>query len=657
MFYLDMTLFRQVQSMEWTFENLEAITSQGELKHLAELMSKKHFDLVINLSMRNGGARRVSSLMTHGYRTRRLTIDYSVPLITDVKCANLLVEALHRIGRAPPPMKTHTDCMSSHKLIKLPGFIDTHVHVREPGSTHKEDYSTCTAAALAGGVTLICAMPNTYPPIIDEESLNNVKKLAKDGARCDYAVFMGATNDNFSLIPQFAPQVAGLKMYLNETFTTLKLNDLEVWNKHLEHWPRSSPLCVHAESQTTAAIILMAMLLKRPVHICHVARKEEILIIKEAKRNGINITCEVCPHHLFLTKEDADVLGERVSQVRPHLGTKEDQEALWQNLAVIDCFATDHAPHTFEEKNSENPPPGFPGLETLVPLLLNAVNEKKLTIEDVIDKLYRNPKRIFNLPDQLNTYVEVDLEEEWVIPKSMLFTKCQWTPFAGKKVKGSVHRVVLRGEVAYVDGQVLVPPGYGQNVREWDPIRHHIHKYNDGQTNKIFKELLSEEKPVQTTEVLEEKSVTTPLPRVRSDHLTEMGPAQGHCRHSQHHGLVGRHITSVDIFNKDMLNDLFTMAQKFKSFSQAKGRHVDYNYMLNGKIMALMFYEVSTRTKCSFAAAMERLGGRPIYMDQDTSSVKKGESLHDSVTVMASYAHVVVLRHPEPGSVFVSSAF
>lgn len=114
------------------------------------------------------------------------------------------------------------------------------------------------------------------------------------------------------------------------------------------------------------------------------------------------------------------------------------------------------APHTEEEKLSEKAPPGFPGLETILPLLLNAVNEGRITKEDLINKFYRNPKRIFNLPDQSNTYVEVDMDEEWVIPNAMPFSKAKWTPFAGMKVKGAVHRVVLRGEVAYVDGKVLV---------------------------------------------------------------------------------------------------------------------------------------------------------------------------------------------------------
>ncbi|CAH0554904.1 unnamed protein product [Brassicogethes aeneus] len=662
-----------VESVQWTFDNIDDITSQGELTPLAEFLSKKEFDLVINLPMRNGGARRVSSFMTHGYRTRRLAIDYSIPLVTDVKCAKLLVEAIRLIGQAPP-MKTSMDCMSSRTVVKLPGLIDTHVHVREPGATHKEDYNTCTAAALAGGVTLICAMPNTNPAIVDEDAFLLVKKLAKDKARCDYAIFVGASSTNYDNIFELAGDAAGLKMYLNETFTTLKLNDLDVWGKHLANWPKKAPLCVHAESQTTAAIILLASLHNRPVHICHVARKEEILIIKVAKEKGLKITCEVCPHHLFLTTKDVDHLGEKFSQVRPVLVSPEDQQALWDNLHIIDCFATDHAPHTVEEKNSDNPPPGFPGLETILPLLLNAVNEGRLTIEDIINKFHKNPKRIFNLPEQPNTYVEVYLDDEWVIPNAMPYSKSKWTPFAGKKIKGSIHRVVLRGEVAYVDGQVLAQPGYGQNVRDLDmkrtiesrtssalridsrpmsPAMFPSIEKSEYEQEESMHRLLNDSGRVHDHHLESGRlSAISPIPPSHARIRTESGSYNDH--HHNSHGLHGKHIIGVDMFSKEQLNDIFNLAQTFRIYVQ-KERPLEH--ILKGKIMASVFYEVSTRTSCSFSAAMQRLGGRVIHMDESSSSAKKGETLEDSITVMAGYADVIVLRHPEPGSVVKASHF
>lgn len=127
--------------------------------------------------------------------------------------------------------------------------------------------------------------------------------------------YLGASADNTNTISEFASEAAALKMYLNETFTTLRLNNLDLWTKHLSNWPKRAPLCVHAESQTTAAVILLASLQNRSVHICHVARQEEILLIKAAKEKGLKITCEVCPHHLFLSTNDIERIGATKSQV------------------------------------------------------------------------------------------------------------------------------------------------------------------------------------------------------------------------------------------------------------------------------------------------------------------------------------------------------
>ncbi|KAG9468423.1 hypothetical protein GDO78_022769 [Eleutherodactylus coqui] len=446
----------KVKAMDWPFE--ETDNGDGALKEkqrsIMDHLSENHFDLVINLSMRNSGGRRLSSFVTRGYRTRRLAVDYSVPLIIDIKCTKLFVEAL-RLIRAAPPVKTHVDCMTSQKLIRLPGLIDVHVHLREPGATHKEDFSSGTAAALAGGVTMVCAMPNTNPAITDTDSFSLAQKLAEAGARCDFALFLGACSENTDSLATIASAAAGLKMYLNDTYSQLKMDNVSLWMEHFEKWPAHLPIVAHAENQTVAAILMVAQLYKRSVHICHVAKKEEILIIKAAKQRGIRVTCEVAPHHLFLCQDDLGRLGQTRGQVRPMLGTRDDQQALWDNLDIIDCFATDHAPHSVEEKESASPPPGYPGLETMLPLLLTAVSEGRLTIDDIVQRLYENPRKIFSLPVQENTYIEVDLEQEWLVPQSMQFTKSKWTPFEGMKLKGAVRRVVLRGEVAYIDGQVL----------------------------------------------------------------------------------------------------------------------------------------------------------------------------------------------------------
>ena len=351
-------------------------------------------------------------------------------------------------------------------LIKIPGLIDPHVHVREPGGSHKEDWDTGTAAALAGGFTTILAMPNTRPPVTDEESLKMALTAANSKAHCDYAQFLGAGSENLDLLDQLGPRTAGLKMYLDQTYGPLRLDDMVLWMEHFKRWPKNLPIVAHAEGRTLAAVILMAAIYDRPVHLAHVSLREEILLIRKAKEKRIKVTCEVAPHHLFLTSADTPSIGVGRSEVRPRLASPVDQEALWSNLEVIDIFATDHAPHTLEEKDSENPPPGFPGLETALPLFLTAVRDGRLTMEDLIQRMLTKPRQLFMIPEQPETWVEVNTDEEWEIHAVNHFSRCGWTPFEGRKVRGCVRRVWLRGKEVFHDQQVLARPGYGKNIRQ-----------------------------------------------------------------------------------------------------------------------------------------------------------------------------------------------
>ncbi|XP_035222284.1 CAD protein-like isoform X1 [Stegodyphus dumicola] len=681
-----------IEPVEWPYDNKGE--SRGYLKSITDYLAQKEFDVVINLPTHSGGYARAS----HGYQTRRMALNYAIPLITDVKCAKLLIESLHRI-KGEPLVKPYIDCLTASRMVTLPGLIDIHVHMREPGAAYKEDFASGTAAALAGGVTLVCAMPNTNPPVIDKDSLTLALQKAKAGARCDYALFAGATSDNFEALQHIWTKIIGIKMYLNPTYGPLQLHSLEVWKKHFESCPPDLPLCVHAEGSTAAKAILLSVFTHRPIHICHVATRDEILLIKEAKGKGLPVTCEVCPHHLFLSIEDLSTLGELQGRVRPSLATMDDQNALWENLDVIDCFATDHAPHTLAEKTSEAAPPGFPGLETMLPLLLTAVNEGRLTLEDLENKLYHNPRKIFNLPEQKNTYVEVDLDEEWEIPSKTSFSKAQWTPFAGRKVKGQVRRVVLRGEVAFIDGQILVEPGFGQNIISYKPEAEvkarsplHIRTVSPavppvpsllspagGRTTpapllfssdqvganlygpEIIVPTASSEMHTQTmqdfiSDVSKQliKEVEEPLVVAKhkpvDPHIDLKGPLSYIPSASPSALLAvpelqGKHILKVDMFSRYELHRLFEVAKNFKTL--VKKGPLD---IMKGKVMVNVFYEVSTRTRVSFAAAMERLGGSIIDVNETFSSVKKGESLEDTIAVLSSYSDVVVLRHPEHGA-------
>jgi Dihydroorotase and related cyclic amidohydrolases len=350
-------------------------------------------------------------------------------------------------------------------IERFPGLIDVHVHMREPGGTHKEDWDSGTASALAGGVTLVLAMPNTQPPVTDAQTLTTALELAGSKAHCDFAQFLGAGAENAAAASSQADRAAGLKMYLDQTYGPLRLDDMGLWREHMLAWPKNRPICIHAEGRSLAAALLAAELCERAVHLCHVSTREEILLIRAAKAKGLPVTCEVTPHHLFLCDEDLAAIGPGRCEVRPRLAKRSDVEALWSNLDVIDCFATDHAPHTLAEKDSTNPPPGFPGVETLLPLLLTAVKQGQLTKADVIARCSTNPRRIFDLPEQPETWVEVDPDEEWTITAQQLHSRCAWTPYEGRRVSGKIKKVVLRGREAFTDGRVLAPAGYGLDVR------------------------------------------------------------------------------------------------------------------------------------------------------------------------------------------------
>ena len=346
----------------------------------------------------------------------------------------------------------------------LPGLIDVHTHLRVPGGEHKETFATGTAAALAGGITMVLAMPNTSPPLTTPEALATARRAAAADARCDVGLFAGAAPADVAHLPALAAGAAALKIYLNDTFGRLRVDDLPTLVACFSRWPREKLIALHAERQSVAVAIGLAATYDRPIHIVHVSRREEIELIADAKGRGLPVTCEVSPHHLFLTEADAARLGA-LGDMRPLLGTADDVAALWAHLlsGTVDCIATDHAPHTLDEKRGPNPPPGVPGLETSLPLLLSAVADGRLSAARLTALMHDNPRRIFGLPAQQDTRVEVDMTP-WTLPATGWRTKCDWTPFAGLTAGGRVRRVVLRGQVVYEDGAVLAAPGSGRVI-------------------------------------------------------------------------------------------------------------------------------------------------------------------------------------------------
>lgn len=339
--------------------------------------------------------------------------------------------------------------------MRLPGLIDVHVHLRVPGGEHKEDFHTATAAALAGGFTTVLGMPNTQPPLVTLSEWRIAQQTAARHSVCDVFLYAGASAAHLSELPALSEQAPALKLYMDETYGDLKVQGLSNLAAIFKTWPKNKVLAVHAEDTSIAVVISLATIYERPVHICHVSRRAEIELIADAKARGLPITCEVAPHHLFLTSQVVERLGS-LGMMRPTLGDQVDVDALWEHLdSTIDIVASDHAPHTMAEKQSANPPAGVPGLESTLPLLLTAVSQGRLNMERLQQLVYDNPRRIFSLPVQPDTWVEIDPDAQYTFPDQPLYTKCGWSPFSGMEMKGRVTRVVLRGKEVVREGLVL----------------------------------------------------------------------------------------------------------------------------------------------------------------------------------------------------------
>jgi dihydroorotase (multifunctional complex type) len=409
-----------------------------------------------------------------------------------VEKADILIKDDRFIKIAPALTRPiDAEIVEAEGWLALPGLVDIHVHLREPGGEHKEDFYSGTCAALAGGVTTVLGMPNTMPPITDQASLDATLALAAPKAVCDFGLYLGATRDNVMTAPH-VQRAVGLKMYMGSSTGPLLVDRLEDQYAHLAAYPADRIVAVHAEDEeavqyfatrgerrpplcaalATSRAILMAQSLGRPIHICHLSTVQEIQMVKEAKQRGEPVTCEVTPHHLFLSSEIEQHLGAR-GMVNPPLRATSDATALWDNLQFVDVIATDHAPHTLEEKDGDAPPSGVPGLETMLPLLLTAVQQQQMGLADLVRLTATGPAQLLGLegkgriaPGYDADLVLVDPEVQWTISDMELMTRCGWTPFEGWRARGKVVRVYLRGQLAFAEGQVLVRPGTGRPVRQ-----------------------------------------------------------------------------------------------------------------------------------------------------------------------------------------------
>lgn len=364
----------------------------------------------------------------------------------------------------------------------MPGFLDPHVHFRDPGNPEKEDFESGSLAALAGGVTRVFDMPNTNPPTTTRQNLE-IKRAAAKKAKCDVKFWIGATYDNLDEIAELInePDVVGVKAYLGSSTGTLLFDDESYWDR-LFSIP-DIQIAVHAEKEAiikantekfkdiedpeihsvirsneaaeaaTRRACEVGFKYNTKLHIAHLSTSEELFVIKEYKEKGYtNLTCEVCPHHLIFHTGDYAKYGNFL-RVNPPIRSREDRQHLWEDgigLGLVDMIATDHAPHVKADKEClyHLAHSGMPGVQECASLMLNAVNMGKMSIEKFVELRCVNPGRIFGCHEHLYlkegsklNMVMVDLNEPFEIEIGSLKSRCGWSNYEGFTGKGKVVRV------------------------------------------------------------------------------------------------------------------------------------------------------------------------------------------------------------------------
>lgn len=381
-------------------------------------------------------------------------------------------------------------------LMVLPGVIDTQVHFREPGMEHKEDLESGTRGAALGGVTAVFEMPNTSPSTTTAAAIADKVERALGRAWCDFAFFVGATPDNATELPALerVPGCCGVKMFMGSSTGSLLVADDEAVDRVLRNGHRR--MAVHSEDEarllerqelteggvgpdqhpvwrdvetarrSTERLLRLAKAAGRRVHVLHITTAEELELLADARDFA---TVEVTPQHLTLAAPDCyDRLGS-FAQMNPPIREARHRDALWQAVAagLVDVVGSDHAPHTREEKARPYPasPSGMPGVQTLVPVLLNHVSEGRLTLERFVDLTSAGPQRLYQIAGKGRIALGydadltvVDMNADRVIENSWIASKTGWTPFDGMKVRGWPVATIIRGQVVMRDDELVGEP-------------------------------------------------------------------------------------------------------------------------------------------------------------------------------------------------------
>lgn len=383
------------------------------------------------------------------------------------------------------------DVIDCTGLTVLPGAIDTQVHFREPGLDHKEDLESGSRAAVLGGITGVFEMPNTKPNTDSADALADKVKRAKDRMWCEHAFYVGATNANAEHLAELEnlPGAAGVKVFMGASTGDLLVSDDANLARVLANGRRR--VAIHAEDEermqarqdervegdpsthpvwrddesaliATRRILKLAREAKRRIHVLHITTPAELELLSQHKDIA---SCEVTPQHLTLAAEDAYPRLGTHAQMNPPIRSAAHRDGLWHWLrqGVPDVIGSDHAPHTIEEKAKAYPasPSGMPGVQTLLPLMLNHIAEGRLTLERLVDMMSYGPQRLFNLTTKGRIAVGydadfsvVDLKARWTITESWLASRCGWSPFTGMEITGKPMGTIIRGHQVMWDGQL-----------------------------------------------------------------------------------------------------------------------------------------------------------------------------------------------------------
>ncbi|KAL4891522.1 hypothetical protein BDV59DRAFT_203428 [Aspergillus ambiguus] len=603
---------------------------------LTQHLANNLIDLYINLPS-NNRFRRPANYMSKGYRTRRMAVDYQTPLVTNVKNAKILIEA---IARHYDMNVLTIDYQTSHRTVILPGLINIAAFVPDLVTPGSKDFQTVTKASIAAGFSMVRVMPvGVNSSVTDSRALSIVQKNAQDGSACDFNFSVVATSTNADQISQMTGDVGSLFIPFNHL--SGNISKVAAVTSHFSAWPSSKPIITDAKSTDLASVLLLASLHSRNIHVMSVTSKEDIGLIALSKEKGLKVTCDVSIYCLFLSKEDFPECSS--------LPSAEDQKALWEHLSTIDVFSIGSIPYQLAGEKASP----VAGIEEALPLLFTAVSEGRLTVEDIVARLYENPKKIFELHDQADCSVEIEVDRPYLYQSADA-----WSPFNGKNVRGCVKRVTFQGKTSCLDGELVADAAKGTDMSSHriapsSPAVRAISPMVSGRADASIDAQLASTPARSVRKTLDQSAIPggnelgpplySPVPQVSSTLLEMLARSP----------FKQKHVLSVSQFNRSDLHLLFTVAQEIRLGVQRQGV-LD---ILKGRVLCTLFYEPSTRTSASFDAAMQRLGGRTVVISTEHSSTKKGESLQDTIRTLGCYGDAVVLRHPSPSSAEIAAKF